>query len=328
MKPFWEDMSRACRATGVLVATLVGAGYATGREMSQYFGRASWGTLIFAAVLIALFSMAFLYVGMRGQGGGGSVVTAYRWVLSVLAVVSCGVMVAAAKSLLGGAWTALFVCLAGVCICLTDKVFHVVGVLSVPVLLVLVAIVACLAPNAATGTAFLPLSAANYAGMNLLFEGELLRREGSGMRPRAVWLSGAGIAVCMALLLCAMHRVVGASDVDLPFSQSAEALGLSALSSAVIMVSILSSIAGGMRVTLAVWETRAPQALAAMLALLLSLLVSIIPFATLVRYVYPVMGWIGVTVVCAYVAVALAALIKRPQSAFGRIRRRRRWGFL
>ena len=226
MKRFCEDLFRACRATGVLVATLVGAGYATGREMSQYFGIASIWTLVFAAVLIALFSMAFLYVGRYRPQSQGKFVLFYRVALSILAVVSCGVMVAAGKSLLSGVWTPILICLAGVFICFTDTVFHVANVLAVPVLIILVAVVAVLSPNLAIGTAFLPLSAANYAGMNLLFEGELLRQEGRDMRPRAILMAGVLIAVCMSLLLFAMHRVVGASSSELPFADVADGLGL------------------------------------------------------------------------------------------------------
>lgn len=310
MKSFWEDICRAARATGVLVATLVGAGYATGREMSQYFGEASWATLILAAVLIALFSMAFLYVGAKGGERRGKLFKVYEVGLSVLAVVSCGVMVAAGKALLSGAWTALVIALVGVLICLTDKVFHAANVAAVPILLLLVAVVAFRAPSVAVGTAFLPLSAANYAGMNLLFEGELLRREGEGMRPRAILMAGVGIAVCMGLLLCAMHGVVGASPSELPFADAADAMGLSALATGVILLSVLTSIAGGMRVALTVWCERIPQSVAALLALLVALLVAVIPFATLVRYVYPVLGWLGVAVVVVYTAIAVYALTK------------------
>jgi len=311
MKRFWEDLFRAFRATSVLVATLVGAGYATGREMSQYFGSASYWTLVFAAVLIALFSMAFLYVGHSGRAFSGKFVCFYRIALSILAVVSCGVMVAASKSLLGGTWTPILICIAGVCICFTDKVFHFFNVLAVPVLLLLVAVVAFAAENVAVGTAFLPLSAANYAGMNLLFEGELLREEGKGMRPRAIVMSGVFIAVCMFLLLAAMHSIVGAAPSELPFADVAEGLGLRHVAQGVILVSILSSIAGGMRVTLTVWQPRLSASLAALLALLLALSVSIVSFANLVKYVYPVLGWLGVAVVVAYVLAALGDLLAK-----------------
>jgi len=304
MKSFLHDLGLALRATGVLVATLVGAGYATGREISQYFGRASYFTLLFAAVLIALFSMAFLYVGARVPLGQGRTMRAYRLILSIMSVVSCGVMIAAGKALLGGVWTAIIVAVAGVSLCFSDKVFHVANTLAVPALLLMVAVVSLRAPEAAAGQAFLPLAAANYAGMNLLFEGELLRREGSGMSPRAIGMAGIGIAVCMGALLVAMHRVVGASGAELPFAEVAEALGLKYLATGVILISILSSIAGGMRVTLLVWRRRMPQEVAAMLALLAALLVAVVPFADLVRYVYPVLGWAGVLVVAVYTAIA------------------------
>ena len=311
MKRFCEDLFRACRATGVLVATLVGAGYATGREMSQYFGIASIWTLVFAAVLIALFSMAFLYVGRYRPQSQGKFVLFYRVALSILAVVSCGVMVAAGKSLLSGVWTPILICLAGVFICFTDTVFHVANVLAVPVLIILVAVVAVLSPNLAIGTAFLPLSAANYAGMNLLFEGELLRQEGRDMRPRAILMAGVLIAVCMSLLLFAMHRVVGASSSELPFADVADGLGLRHVAEGVILVSILSSIAGGMRVALTLWSPRVPVPIASLLAVLASMLIAVIPFSSLVRYVYPVLGWLGVAVVSAYVLLAILTILQR-----------------
>ena len=304
MKAFVRDVGQAARATAVLVATLVGAGYATGREISQYFGAAGGATIVCTAVLIAAFSMAFLYVGAAGGTWHGRLYTAYRVTLSVLAVISCGVMVAAGKALLSGRWTAVLLLAAGVSMCLQDRVFHLSNVCTVPILIVLVVVVAVAAPDLAMGSAFLPLSAANYAGMNLLLEGELLRKEGMGMRPRAILFAGAGITVCMSLLLLAMHRIVGASASTLPFAEVCAALGKGYAATGVILLSILSSIAGGMRITLDVWSRRMSMALSGLLALLTALMVALIPFADLVRVVYPIMGWMGVAVVVVYVAEA------------------------
>ncbi|MBO4535439.1 MAG: hypothetical protein J5755_05830, partial [Clostridia bacterium] len=102
MKGWGRDIAKGLRAAAVLVGTLIGAGYATGREVSQYFGRASVWTVVLAAVAIAGLSVLFLYVGMRAGEPKGAWLKVYRTLLSIAAVASCGVMIAAGRALLGG----------------------------------------------------------------------------------------------------------------------------------------------------------------------------------------------------------------------------------
>ena len=305
MKVFLRDLAHAARATAVLVATLIGAGYATGREVSQYFGNANVATLLFSALCMGALCTLFLYIGTRTDQRGGKVMQGYRIILSVAAVVSCGTMISAGKTLLSGAGVGILTAVIGVVLSLNRKVFCAANMVAVPVLVILVVVAYVGAVHIDDGTRFLPLSAANYAGMNLLFEGELLRREGKDMSRRAVLLSGVGIAVCMAVLMLLMHRMVGRSPADLPFAQVCAAQGRQGIVQAVILTSILTNIAGCMRLCLDTWQQVMPVGMAAMLGLVSSLWVATIPFALLVRYAYPVLGWMGVGVGVGYVVWAI-----------------------
>ena len=306
MKDLLRDVFHAARATAVLVATLIGAGYATGREVSQYFGRANVATLVFSALCMGLLCTLFLYIGTRTDRPRGKVMQVYRVVLSVAAVVSCGTMISAGKTLLSGAGVGILTALGGVALAMHRRVFCTANLVAVPVLVGLVLVAYCGAVHIDSGTSFLPLSAANYAGMNLLFEGELLRREGKGMTPRGIVLSGVGIAACMGLLMVLMHRMVGASSADLPFAEVCAAQGKEGIVQAVILTSILTNIAGCMRLCLDTWQAVMPMGMAALLGLVASLWVATVPFALLVRYAYPVLGWMGVAVGVGYVAWAIA----------------------
>lgn len=311
MKQLCKDICLAARAGCVLVATLIGAGYATGREVSQYFGQAHWATIVLSAVLMGLLSALFMYVGRVAPEPKGKWNTAYRWVLSVAGAVSCGVMISAGKTLLGGAWTGILLGLAGLILALQSKVFHIANLVAVPILLGLVVAAYLGAQRYGGGSAFLPLSAANYAGMNLLFEGELLRQEGKDMSGRSIVLAGVGISVCMAALLLLMHRMVGASDAQLPFAEVCAMQGKTAVVQGVILASILTNIAGCMRLTLDTWRSVAPMSIAALAALLTAMWVATASFADLVRYVYPVMGWMGVAVAAGYTFWAIRLYGKR-----------------
>lgn len=305
MKGWTRDLLQAARAVCVLVGTLIGAGYATGREVSQYFGQADTATVVLAAVLIAVMCMLFMYVGRRVQNPDGRLYRAYRWVMSVAALASCGAMLSAAHSLLPGAWTVVLVGAAGTCLAYNEKGFHAINMLAVPVLIGLVLWVSAGAEKVCVPGAFVPLTAANYAGMNLLLEVELLRREGESMTKRAILLSGVGIAGVMCLLLLAMHRMVGNSASVLPFAEVCRSRGMGMVVQLVIVTAVLTNVAGCMRLTLDTWCGPLPRALGAAAALVVAMLVATVPFANLVRTVYPVLGWLGVLVVLGYVVWAL-----------------------
>ena len=133
-------------------------------------------------------------------------------------------------------------------------------------------------------------------------------------QPQSNWLVQCGQRVAssaISLLQYGQIFVVGASSSELPFADVADGLGLRHVAEGVILVSILSSIAGGMRVALTVWSPRVPVPIASLLAVLASMLIAVIPFSSLVRYVYPVLGWLGVAVVSAYVLLAILTILQR-----------------
>ena len=306
----------------MLIGTLIGAGYATGREVSQYFGRANPLTMVVAGVAIALLSMLFLWVGRQGEPKG-KWLKVYQALLSVFAVLSCGVMLSAGSSLLGGAWTPLVLGLAGVAIAATDKLFHFANLLAVPLLVVLVLAVLPSATPQPFGTGFLVGSALNYAGMNLLFEGELLRKEGRDMSPRAIVIAGVIIAAVMTFLLLAMRRMVGDSPSALPFAKVCIVEGKEVVVKCVIVTAILTNIAGAMRLVPDGFAPL-PKGVSVASALAVSFVIGGVAFEDLVRTVYPVMGWAGVAVGVLYALWGLAGCKKYPLRGFARQKWRKR----
>ena len=305
MKAWASDLCKGMRATAVLVGTLIGAGYATGREVSQYFGRASVLTVVLAALAIALLSVLFLYVGMRAGEPKGKWLQVYRTLLSLAAVASCGVMIAAGRALLGGVWTPLILGAIGVVLSATDRLFHGANLVAVPLLVILVLSALSDADPTPLGSGFLVGNALNYAGMNLLFEGELLRKEGRDMTPRAILIAGIAITGVMTFLLLAMRSMVGDSPSALPFAKVCIAQGKEVVVKGVIVTAILTNIAGAMRLV--------PDGFACLsrgitlaAATTLSFVIGGFAFADLVRCVYPVMGWMGVAVGVIYLIWALS----------------------
>ena len=309
MQSLRKDLFLSFRSAAVLVGTLVGAGYASGREVSQYFGSAGISTVLLSALLIALLSMLFMWVGRVAANPDGLLFRFYRLLLVVVSVVSAGAMLSASTALLGGVFTALLVGVAGVLLCFWRPAFHLLNMVAVPLLVVLVSVVARGNTQPITGQ-FLPLAAINYAGMNMLLEAELMRREGRGMSSRAILLSGVWIAVVMAALLLLMRSLVGASTHAMPFAALAAYIGLSGVVSAAILSAVLTNTAGAMYLCVETL-TKPPRGLTALLALLAALLVGSLPFSWIVAHVYPVLGWLGLAISVGYVVWGLLALFPK-----------------
>lgn len=296
------------------VGAVVGAGFASGQEIWQFFGRhGTWGTvgLLLAGVLFWEVGRRALNAGRLGLWdfrrllsagypprvveGLDAVITAFLAVGLVVVIAAGG---AAMRGLLGWPerWGSLATLIA-ICLAASRGVSGVLGAntLLVPFLLLVTLAVALFSPGRLTagGVPGWWLSAGLYVSYNL-FTG-LVVLLGLGNKVSSARAAG-GAALAGALMLTAMalaiHRaVLGVGDVgDLPLMQASSALGgpWPVLYGGALLAALFTT---GVGQAFGLVQRYGPNALMAILCLWP---LSWLGFASLVAYMYPVMGAVSI----------------------------------
>ena len=188
------------------------------------------------------------------------------------------------------------------------SVLNLVAVPAMAVLIVLVGIRGT--GQEASGAPHLFRSLA-YGGMNLLFSGALMRKEGARLtlsaRIVASVLSGAVIFLMMFFL---WRSVRADTSAEMPFLAVASREGLGTFASLALLLAILTTMAStAYLVTDGVNAFLRDPVLSSALVTLFGVLLSAVGFAPLVTYTYPVVSYLGLAATIAALGVFLCSLI-------------------
>ena len=287
---------RAFRTSALFVGSVVGAGFATGQEVLLFFGSDGAGSLLLASLFMSLCSFAFMQIGAK-KGMNVKVAFTTDALVSLSSFAVYAAMIAAAEEVLAGltGQNGLSVLLAvgvGVLSGKGRERLATLNLLAVPLMAAIIAVVGARSGGAVVG-GFRPLSALAYGGMNLLFSGALMLKEGEestlAERLMASLVSGGVIF----LMLFFMRRAVSAGS-DMPFLDAAFREGLGTAAQIGVLLAIVTTMASCAFLTadrLAAL-TRDPL-FAVSLVTLVGILLSLFGFAAIVRTSYPVVSYLG-----------------------------------
>ena len=96
MKGFFTALRAAC----LFVGSIVGAGFATGREVALFFGGGSVWNLLLASAFIAFSCYVFMDLGARGAQGRPRIFLGVGRVVSAASFIVYAAMLAAAEEVL------------------------------------------------------------------------------------------------------------------------------------------------------------------------------------------------------------------------------------
>ncbi|MBO4473154.1 MAG: hypothetical protein J5765_05025 [Clostridia bacterium] len=307
---------RGVRAAALFVGSVVGAGFATGQEISLFFGGDGVWSLVVASLFMAVCAFAFLDMGARrvAMKEGLRLATDSAVALSSFAVYAA--MIAAAEEVLfrltGMAWLSVPLALA-VSFVAGKSVSWVsaLNFVAVPLMAAVIVWVGarCSAP---IGGAIHPLRALAYGGMNLLFSGALMIGEGErlslGERITAAVTAG---VVIFVMLLFMRRAVASAGGGEMPFLEAASRDGLGTFASLALLLAIVTTMAGCAFLLISrLTALTRDRTLSASLTTLAGFLTSLVGFAPLVAYAYPVVSLLGVAATLAAVGVVTARIVK------------------
>lgn len=325
------------KASFAICAAIIGAGFASGREIVGFFaglGSASWLGVAAASAAISALTYMIMHLSVRtreesfpglyGALMGESCREAVGLLNSLLCLITASAMLSAGAEL--GALTfpvrhshalgfALTLCAALSMVFTGLHALSGLGALLVPLIAVYYLIMMLNGTYAAdfslhTLPAALPLGLM-YASFNMALAGGTvcLSASGTASSPRAVSVLTGGIMfVLLALANGAMLRAGEAvRQMTIPSAALAARWGIHGyyLSIAVMWLSILTTLCAMLHtlsVQLRGWKL--PRAVSLSVPAVAASLVSVCGFRLLVDSLYPILGWI-----CGFALIALAAFL-------------------
>ena len=314
-------MKKAFSLGFAYVGTVIGAGFATGREILLYFGECS-----FLSVLLAgLFLGVFCYVILRLSSVYGSVFKAFGIFEKPIRVfvflsnfcVLCAT-ISGAESVLfssfsfhgGGIVFAVFsllIVLWGV-----QKV-KLLNVLAVPVIIILVCIVFFKSDFSLPSGKYSVFKPFFYASMNVITGGFLIgNNSGSVTKKESLVCSLLSGFVLTALLFFIRVSAQNVS-AQMPFLAKAESLGLTIVGRLVLLLAMLTTVIG----TLSVCSFS--NKYLALLVTSLALLLSTFGFESIVDAAYPIMGAVGGAISVGALGIFLLSLSPKFSRYYNRL---------
>ena len=234
---------RGVRAAALFVGSVVGAGFATGREISLFFGGDGVWSLVVASLFMAVCACSFLSMGASGKALDPRVTLAVDTVVSVSSFAVYAAMIAASEELLflitGARGLSLLLAII-ISALASGRIGWLSGLnlVAVPMMVAVIVTVGVRA-EAVTGGAFHPLRALAYGGMNMLFSGALMVEEGGrlSIAERVTASVTAGV-LTFVLMLFMWKCVCGTSASSMPFLEAASRENVGTLASVALFLAI------------------------------------------------------------------------------------------
>lgn len=305
-------MKKTWASAFTFVGTVIGAGFATGKEIALYFASCSVFTVILAGVFLGFFCYVFLRLSVLH----GNVFLAFGKfdlpvrvfvILSdfcVLCATCAGSedLVRSVFSVNGGGvligFLALLVVLIGV------RYVRGVNLLVVPVIVLLVTVVFLRDPqNDVWGKQSVVLPWA-YASMNVVTGGFTLCEAGKDLSNKQCVACAVLAGGILTLLLVFVYLTVKNVSAEMPFLQKADELGFSLAGNIVLLLALFTTAIGTLTVCVGKKKDLAfPIVVAALVA-------SLFGFEGIVNRVYPVMGSIGAAIMVYMVIKWVISVVK------------------
>lgn len=290
---------RAFFCSAAFIGSIVGAGFASGREVALYFGDYGIWTPITAAVLFGVFSYVFLRLGAISDNVLETVFGSFKTVaegfvrIANFAVLTA--MIAGAEyvvyRIFGVKGGGLFLAV----LSLASTISRRSGILSaisgslIPVLVVIVIVFLIRADTFITDGDYSIISPLTYTSMNLVTGGYLVSKLGKNLPRRTAVLSGVITTILSGLLLVSVYFIVrGYSECDMPLLDFAADNDLGLLTGLFSVISIFTSMTSSLKVV------EGDSALTGALSVAAGLVLSAFRFENIVNYAYPLIGVAGI----------------------------------
>ncbi len=284
-------------SAATFIGALIGAGFASGREISLYFGHTSVFTPICAGLFLGAFCYLFLLIGSVTYGKPDTLLKKIGkptdWVIRLCNTVTFFAMIAGSEEVVfslfhfhGGSVITGFISLA-IVLCGVEKI-KLSNLIIVPIIIIMIVILFIKERSVPATEKISVLPAFTYCSMNIIGGGYLVSTF-SGNFTKKDCLQTAVIcgAVLTALLLAVFFTIQNHLDDVMPLISAAEDCGLGKIGNIIMYLAIFTTVTSELSIA-----SKNNKILACVLTCA-AFVVSIFGFRTLVDKCYPVIGVIG-----------------------------------
>lgn len=247
------------RVASVFIGAIVGAGFATGKEIVLFFEDGGYLAPLVTGAVMGACSGIFLYIGKTASSFYDKLrdgrVFRFAWAAFVCVVELC--MLLTVATMTGGmqrlfadsSWgrTAGFLT-AALCVGLSSLGAKAVGRINlalVPVLAVLLCVLFFKSSGNAEALPFHPLKSANYLCMNMLLGGCLAVKDGKRATGRDIAVISAVCAAVLGIMTFFVYcAAIDYPDADMPVYALCKAKGLGAAGAVAVGIAVLTTLAG------------------------------------------------------------------------------------
>lgn len=312
-------MKKVIGMTMLFIGTLIGAGFASGRELVQFFGGfniASALFICFAGLIFYLVCMLFLRTGslLRARGDAPSALFGRAGIFFDLIInLNYFIVIAAMLSGVDAALglrlpIASLICAVLTIIVVLTGINGIVrfSVYLVPAIIVFILIISIvnigdLGPSEDVDISHLFVSAISYASMNMLLAfGVLSEVELTSKHARIGSAAGTFAIVVLMILLCYAMTSSGALNAIMPVLFISKHPAVRVLAIIILLLAIFSTLISA-AYPVARWGERltGKKKISAIAAVACGYLLSLIGFDKIVGFFYPITGIIGLILICA-----------------------------
>ena len=203
-------MWRAAKVCFLYIGTVIGAGFASGREIALFFGDTAPLNVALTAVFMAVPEALFLVAGKLGALPSGTVVKTGVFVaaFSSVAAMLAGCELALVE-LTGFAGLGVIAAIAaGMLVIGGTEKMKLANTVLIPLLLILLLVVYVKSGSPVYGGSFSLVKPAHYAGLDVLMGGMIISREGKKLNGKEIALTCAFSAAFLGIVLFVLQNIV------------------------------------------------------------------------------------------------------------------------
>ena len=296
----WKRLS----VSATFLGALIGAGFASGREISLYFGKTSLITPLLAGAFLGIFCYLFLLIGSITGGnplslwGKGSFFS--NAVVKISNAVTLCSMIAASEltvnNLLGinggGILTGI---LALITVAFGVEKIKLSNFLIVPVIIALISVLLFKRGEIPDGGKIVFLPAFSYCTMNIIGGGYLVSTMSADFDKKDCAVTAAISGILSAILILAVYFIIQRNlNEDMPLMSAAACCGMKTIGNVVMYLAVFTTMTSSLSI---VSDNKLFLSIATVSG---AFAVSVLGFRTIVDKCYPVLSVLGGVVSVAY----------------------------
>ncbi len=298
---------RCLQISFIYIGAIIGAGFATGREIIIYFGDSGVVSGMIAGILMGalcgLFLMAaksFRRLKNSRKAWARLIFSVIKCILWLCTLVSFICMVSGCEEIIEnsygidnvGLWTGIFVSVLGVCEMSVMRKFNSIIVPMIMVLLVALASKGDIDFAGEIGVEKI----LGYCGMNIMMGGYIIAEQEEEFKAKQILFISVVTAVFFAASIMLVYSVsIDYRNFSMPVFEFSKSCDMKSLSGMIIYLAIFSTLIGCSKLICQENAQKGISGIFSAATLIIFTLLSLkFDFSTLVGYCYPIIGYVGV----------------------------------